>query len=302
MAWKEFTYFAPTTLDEAVILLAEHGWGARVLAGGTDLLLRLKAGQWRPRCVVNIKRIPGLDEISFDPASGLRLGTLVTAADLERSEVVQAHYPALAQGAGVMASRQIRNLATVGGNLCNGAPSADLAPPLIALGGSAVIVGSGGQRQVPLDEFFLGPGQTGLEPGELLVTVAVPPPPPGSAAVYLKHSPRRAMDIAVVGVAVAMVRSQTPVSNSRCEDVRIVLGAVAPTPLRARRAEESLRGQEVTRERVEEAARTAAQEAQPIDDVRGSAWYRRRMVEVLTRRGLTRLGNDKWQMTNTKSL
>jgi carbon-monoxide dehydrogenase medium subunit len=284
MIWKEFTYLTPTTLDEAIRLLAEHGREARVLAGGTDLLLRMRTGQWRPRCVVNIKKIPGLVGIGFDPGSGLRLGAMVTAAELVRSEVVQAHYPALAQGAAVMASVQIRNLATVGGNLCNAAPSADLAPPLIALGGSAVIAGPEGQRRVPLDEFFLGPGQTILAPDELLVAITLPFPRPGSAAVYLKNSPRQAMDIAVVGVAVAMSRL-----DERCEDVCLVLGAVAPTPLRARRAEALLRREEITTERIAEAARTAAQEAQPIDDVRGSAWYRRQMVEVLTRRALLQL-------------
>jgi carbon-monoxide dehydrogenase medium subunit len=284
MIWKEFTYLTPTTLDEAVCLLAEHGREARVLAGGTDLLLRMRTGQWRPRCVVNIKKVPGLVGIGFDPDSGLRLGAMVTAADLVRSVVVQAHYPALAQGAAVMASVQIRNLATVGGNLCNAAPSADLAPPLIALGGSAVIAGPEGQRRVPLDEFFLGPGQTILAPDELLVAITLPSPRPGSAAVYLKNSPRQAMDIAVVGVAVAMTRL-----DERCEDVCLVLGAVAPTPLRARRAEALLRGEEISTERIAEAARTATQEAQPIDDVRGSAWYRRQMVEVLTRRALLQL-------------
>jgi len=286
--WKEFAYLTPTSLEEAVGLLAEHGREARVLAGGTDLLLKVKAGRVRPRCLVNIKRIPGLDGMSFDPTSGLRLGALVTAADVARSEVVQTHYPALVQGASVMASLQIRNLATVGGNLCNAAPSADLAPPLIALGGSAVIAGPEGQRRVPLGEFFLGPGQTILAPGELLVAITLPFPRPGSAAVYLKNSPRQAMDIAVVGVAVAMRRL-----DERCEDVCLVLGAVAPTPLRARRAEALLRGEEITTERVPElvaeAARTAAQEAQPIDDVRGSVWYRRQMVEVLTRRALLHL-------------
>lgn len=286
MTWRDFTYLAPTTLHEAVGLLTEHGPQARVLAGGTDLLLRLKSGQWRPRYVVNIKRIPGLDEISFDPVRGLRLGALVTAAALARSAVVRAHYPALTQGAGVMASVQIRNLATVGGNLCNAAPSADLAPPLMALDGAAVIVGPQGQRRLSLDEFFLGPGQTALAPGELLVAVEAPPPQPGSAAVYLKNSPRRAMDIAVVGVAVAMTGSPGSASDLHCEDVRIVLGAVAPTPLRTRQAEAQLRSREITEENIAQAARTAAQEARPIDDVRGSAWYRRRMVEVLTRRGL----------------
>jgi carbon-monoxide dehydrogenase medium subunit len=289
MIWKEFTYLAPTTLGEALSLLAKHGQEARVLAGGTDLLLRIKTGQWRPRCVVNIKRIPGLAAIDFDPDSGLRLGALVTAADLVRSEIVQAHYPALAQGAAMMASMQIRNLATVGGNLCNAAPSADLAPPLIALRGAAVIAGPEGQRRVPLDEFFLGPGQTVLARDELLVAITLPFPRPGSAAIYLKNSPRQAMDIAVVGVAVAITRFDGPASNSRCEDVRVVLGAVAPTPLRARRAEALLQGQALTKERVAEAAHTAAQVAQPIDDVRGSVWYRRRMVEVLTRRALLQL-------------
>ncbi len=291
MSWKEFTYLVPMTLDEAVALLAEHGPGARVLAGGTDLVLQMKSGQWGPGCIVNIKRIPGLDEIRFDPAGGLRLGTLVTAANLARSEVVQTYYPILARGAGVMASMQIRNLATIGGNLCNAAPSADLAPPLIALEGSAVVVGPDGERRVSLDEFFLGPGQTALAPGELLVAVEVPAPRPGSAAVYHKNSPRRAMDIAVVGVAVALMRPHQRAlrPDRRCEDVRVVLGAVAPTPLRARRAEALLRGQEINEERIAETARMAAQEAQPIDDVRGSVWYRRRMVEVLVRRALLQL-------------
>ncbi len=289
MIWKEFTYLTPTTLGEAINLLAEHGQEARVLAGGTDLLLRIKTGQWQPRCLVNIKRIPELAAISFDPDSGLRLGALVTAADLVRSEVVQTHCPVLAQGAALMASAQIRNLATVGGNLCNAAPSADLAPPLIALDGSVVIAGPQGQRRVPLDEFFLGPGQTVLALGELLVAITLPSPRPGSDAVYLKNSPRQAMDIAVVGVAVAMTRSGGPAPDSCCEDVRVVLGAVAPTPLRAQQAETLLRGQTITKERIAETARTAAQAAQPIDDVRGSVWYRRRMVEVLTRRAMLQL-------------
>jgi carbon-monoxide dehydrogenase medium subunit len=284
MRWKEFIYLTPTALDEAIGLLAEHGQEARVLAGGTDLLLRMKTGQWRPGFVVDIKRIPGMDKIYFDPARGLRLGALVTAADLARSEVVQAHYPILARGAGVMASMQIRNLATIGGNLCNAAPSADLAPPLIALESTAVIAGREGERRVLLDEFFLGPGQTALAPGELLVAIEVPASHPCAAAVYLKNSPRQAMDIAVVGVAAAIAWL-----DERCEVVRIVLGAVAPTPLRAQRAENLLRGQEINEERIAEAARTAAQEAQPIDDVRGSAWYRRRMAEVLVRRALLQL-------------
>ncbi|MCC6190116.1 MAG: FAD binding domain-containing protein, partial [Anaerolineales bacterium] len=189
---------------------------------------------------------------------------------------------AVAAAAGTMASVQIRSLATLGGNLCNAAPSADLAPVLIALDTTCLITGPHGEREMPLEEFITGPGQTALLPGELLMAVRTSPT--SGSATYLKLAPRACMDIAVVGVGLAL-----HLAGGRCQRARIVLGAVAPTPMRARRAEEALVGEQLTAERIEQAADLAAEAAQPIDDVRGSAWYRRRMVATLTRRGLSAL-------------
>ncbi len=277
---KPFEYFAPTTLTEACALLARHNGSARVVAGGTDLLLKMKAGRLAPKVIVNIKRLPDLRGVAQSPLTNyLSLGALTTLEQLRTAPLVRQHYPALAHAASTMASVQIRNLATVGGNLCNAAPSADLAPILIALNATTRIVGPGGERRVPLDEFFTGPGATVLTPGELLVAVELPPP--AGPAVYLKHSPRECMDIAIVGVGIAL-----QVKNNHCESARIVLGAVAPVPLRARRAETELLDRPLTPERIDRAAQFAAEDSTPIDDVRGSAWYRRKIVSVLVRRGL----------------
>jgi carbon-monoxide dehydrogenase medium subunit len=286
---KPFDYLAPRTLAEAVEALAKHNGQARMIAGGTDLLLKMKAGRLAPKVVVNIKRIPELRCLSFD--SHLTLGALTTLEELRRSPIIREHYPALAEAAATMASTQIRNLATVGGNLCNAAPSADLAPILIALNAIVRIAGPGGERRIPLGEFFTGPGTTVLGPGELMAALKVPRPT--GPALYLKHSPREHMDIAVVGVGLSLRWSSTlratATPTPTCESARVVLGAVAPTPLRAQRAEEELLGGPLTAERIDRAAKLAAEESKPIDDVRGSAWYRRRMVEVLTRRGLESL-------------
>ncbi len=282
-AMKPFDYLAPITLFEACELLAAHNDEARVVAGGTDLLLKMKVDKLSPKVIVNIKRIPDLRGLAFN--SHLTLGALTTLEEIRRSPVIREHYPALASAAAMMASVQIRNLATVGGNLCNAAPSADLAPILIALNAAVRIAGRKGERRVPLEDFFTGPGATVLTSGELLVAIEVPLP--AGPSLYLKHAPRMCMDIAVVGVGVAL-RGSDPLLQG-CESARVVLGAVAPTPLRARRAEEELLDGPLTPERIERAARIAAEESKPIDDVRGSAWYRRRMVEVLTRRGLETL-------------
>jgi CO/xanthine dehydrogenase FAD-binding subunit len=291
---KHFDYFAPTTLDHAVSLLEEYGIEARPLAGGTDLLIRMKRQQWTPRVVVNLKRIPGLSEITLD--GELRLGGLVTLQDLIRSPIIRQHFPVLARTAAKMAGVQVRSLATVGGNLCNASPAADTAPPLLALKARVVIVGSQGERIIPLDQFFLGPGRTALASNEMLREIVVPRPERFAQASYLKLEHREAMDIAIAGVGIwlkcAEPKTQLPASKAPvpvCEDVRIALGAVAPTPMRARRAERVLRGNELTGERIRQAAQMAAEESQPIDDVRGSAWYRREMVEVLTRRQLNAL-------------
>ncbi|MFQ5459727.1 MAG: FAD binding domain-containing protein, partial [Anaerolineae bacterium] len=277
-----FDHHAPTTLEAAIDLLAAGEGQAMALAGGSDLLLRMKAGVVAPRTVISLRRLTELQGLEFDQGQGLRIGALVTLRELERSAALRAHYPALAHAAEMMASEQVRSFATIGGNLCNASPAADLPPPLIALGAEAVLVSSPGERTVPLEDFFLGPGESALAAGELLKAVRVPPPT--GSAVYLRHTPRARMDIAVVSAAVA-----GRIEGSRCIEARIVLGAVAPVPLRAREAEALLTGRDLTPSVVDAAATAAAAECAPIDDVRGAAWYRRRMVKVLVARGMARL-------------
>ncbi|HLF02791.1 MAG TPA: xanthine dehydrogenase family protein subunit M [Anaerolineales bacterium] len=287
---NSFDYFSPKTISAATEILGRYNGEARAVAGGTDLLLKMKAGKLAPKAIINIKRIPELRGVSFN--GHLMLGALTTLEEIRCSPVIREHYSALSDAANTMASVQIRNLATVGGNMCNAAPSADLAPILIALNATAVIAGANGERRVPLDEFFTGPGKTVLGVGELLVSLEAPPP--DGPSLYLKLSPREHMDIAVVGMGLSIRwgGSSTAAPTKICESARVVLGAVAPIPLRARNAEAELTGHTLTADRIERAATLAAEEAQPIDDVRGSAWYRRRMVETLTRRGLLELCRD----------
>ncbi len=279
---KPFTHHSPATLTEALRLLAGHNGTARPLAGGTDLVLRMKAGLEQPQVVVNLKRIPDLRGIAPTADGGVRIGALTTLRDVQRSALLQERYPAVVQAASLLASVQIRSFATVGGNLCNASPAADMPPPLLVYDAQVRLVSLTGERTLPLADFFTGPGQTVLRPGELLREIVLPPP--RGPATYLKLTPRAYMDIAVVGVAACLA-----VRDGVCEHVRIALGAVAPTPLRAVQAEAVLQGQPVTPTRIAQAAETAAGECSPIDDVRGSAWYRRRMVQVLTRRALETL-------------
>ncbi len=276
---EAFHHFSPKSLEEAIGLLSRFEQRGRVIAGGTDLVLKMRAGTLNPEAVIDIKGLAALQGMDYDSRKGLRMGALVTLQDLALSELIEAHYPCLTYAASRMASVQIRNFATVGGNLCNASPSADLAPPLIALQAEISIVGPAGDRRFPLDEFFLGPEQTVLKTDELLKEILIPPPQ--GRTIYLKHAPRTYMDIALVGVAVHLKRS-----GAVCQAARVVLGAVAPTPLRARRAEDVLIGQPLSATTAARAAALAAEESAPIDDAKGSAWYRRRMVEVLTRRVL----------------
>jgi carbon-monoxide dehydrogenase medium subunit len=206
----------------------------------------------------------------------------VTARQLEQHAGVRSAYPALAESGALVGSVQVRNLATVGGNLCNAAPSADMAPPLLALDAEAVVAGPRGQRRVPLASFFAGVRRTVLAPGELLVELVVPDPGPHSGGTYVRHTPRRELDIAVAGVA-----AQLTLAGGVCRKARIALASVAPTPVRATAAEQSLEGHPVTPERIARAADLAVEAAKPISDQRGSADFRRHLVRVLTRRTLT---------------
>lgn len=272
---RRFEYFEPQTMDEAVALLARYGTRAQALAGGTDLLVELKEQLRRAECVVNIKRIPGIDGLSFDAQAGLRIGALTTAREVEVSPLILEKYPSLAQAARELGSIQVRNRATIVGNVCRASPSADTLPPLIADGAEVAIRGAQGERRTLLEAFFTGPGKTVLAPGELVTELRLPAPRGRTGKVYLKHGRRKAMELATVGVAVTLTR----------DDVKIVLGAVAPTPIRARRAEEEIRGK-MAPAAIERAAQAAADESRPISNVRASADYRREMVQVLTRRAL----------------
>jgi carbon-monoxide dehydrogenase medium subunit len=217
-----------------------------------------------------------LDHLGYVKGEGLRIGALVTIESLKRSTPVRKQYPMLHQAAAYMATIAIRNRATVVGNICNGSPSAEMAPALIALGATARIVGPAGERSVPVEDFFTGPGRTVLEPDELVAELLIPEPPAGSGGVYEKYSLRR-MDVAMVGVAGLVVPD-----GDVCGDIRIVLSAVAPTPIRATKAESVLRGQAPTEALIAEAARTAAEESRPITDIRGTVESRKNIVEVLT--------------------
>ena len=279
---NRFAYREARTVQEAVDMMRQEE-GARIVAGATDVLIRWRQGVWKPRYVLNIKRIAGLDEVSYSPDSGLSLGALVTIRTLERHALIQAHYPALAQAATAFAGVQIRNLATVGGNVCNASPAGDTLPALLAYGAECRMVGAAGERLVPLEQFCLGPGQTALQPAELLVALRLPPPPPRAGALYIKHSPRSTMDIATVGVAsVVALADQSGV----CQEVRIALGAVAPTVIRATVAEDLLRGQSIDAARLQQVAQAATQAARPLDDIRGSAAHRRAVIAPLVQRTL----------------
>lgn len=278
---RRFELALPDSLDDCLRLLAERGAEAKTVAGGTDLLPQMKNGLLKPGLVVDLSGVDELQRLEAGP-DGLRVGAAVSARTLELADEVRTGYHALADGAALVGSVQVRNLATLGGNVCNAAPSADMAPPLLTLEAEAVVAGPNGRRRVPLADFFVGVRQTVLGPDELLVEIVIPPAGARSGGSYLRHTPRRELDIAVVGVA-----CQLTFDDGRCTKARIALAAVAPTPLRATAAEAALEGQEVTPQLIERAAGLAVDAARPISDQRGSAEFRRHLVRVLTRRGLT---------------
>jgi carbon-monoxide dehydrogenase medium subunit len=275
--------FQPTSLQEASRLLQEKGPEARFLAGGTDLIIAMKEKGLVPKYVVDLKRIPGLCGIRDNADGTITIGALTTMREIETSPLIVKKYPFLALSAAEVGSIQIRNRATVGGNMANATPSADVAPSLVAVNATVKIFGSGGERSILLEEFFRGPGQTVMTAGEILTEINIPKTHPRLVGEYIKFSPREMMDLAYVGVAVAYTLGE---KDKTCEGVRIVLGAVAPTPIRARRAEAVLEGQVLTEATAEKAGQIAAEEAKPISDVRSSADYRRAMVGAMTKRAL----------------
>jgi CO/xanthine dehydrogenase FAD-binding subunit len=278
---RPFDYRAPTSIDEAIALINEANGRARPIAGGTDLLVQLRRRLFDVDLVIDVKQIPELNALAFDPATGLIVGAAVPCARICEHLQVSSHYPCLVDAASIIGGTAIQQRATVGGNLCNAAPSGDTIPALIVLDAACVIAGPAGARTVPVRAFCTAPGQTVLRRGEILASIHLPPPTPGSGAHYLRFIPRHEMDIAVVGVGAWVV-----LQEGRISDARIALGAVAPTPLSVDDAAAALIGRGPSEDAYADAARQAQEAACPIDDVRGSIAQRRHLVGVLTKRAL----------------
>jgi len=281
MGLPKFEYIAPETTQEACKILEELGQQAKVMAGGTDLLIKMKHGLLRPRTIVGLRKIKELRKISFSKTQGLFIGAMALLGEVASHPKVKKIYPAVAYAASQTATVQIRNMGTVVGNICNAAPSADNIPCLMALGAELIVVSPQGERRVLLEDFFKGPGEVDLIRGELVKGVVVPPPPKGSGLSYQFISQRSKVDIAAVCVAAMVV-----VDKERAKDVRIVLGAVAPKPIRSLKAEDLIRGKKLSDRAIQKASEQASQECRPISDMRATAEYRRAMVAVLTKRAL----------------
>jgi carbon-monoxide dehydrogenase medium subunit len=275
-----FAVHEPTTLDEALAVLAQEGDAGAALAGGTDLLLRIRRRTRKYRSVINIKFVPGLDQLSWDARNGLTMGALTTFRAVEINVAVRTHYPALVEAARVVAGVQLRNLATIGGNLGNASPSADSVPPLVALAATVEIASAAGFRVLPVELCLTGPGRTVLAPGEIFSSIRIPAPLRLSGNAYARFSPRSAMDIGIASVAASVTLD----ADGRCMACRIALGAVSPKPLRAAMAEGALEGRRPTPALIETIGQLASEAAQPISDIRGSADYRRAIVRVLAMR------------------
>lgn len=304
---SNFEYHKPQTVKEAIGLM-ESLENAKYIAGGTDVMVLIRQGKLAPANLVSLRNITELNGI--DIQNGVKMGAGATHTEIANNGFIRKRYSALADAAGNVGSKQIRNVATVGGNICNAAPSADTACPLLVFDAKVVIAGKPGSREVPIDDFFLGPNKAALGPGELVTGVVMPAFGENTGSAYIKHARRHAMDLPILGIA-ARVTVKVGGSEAGCrdafgtsdmsqiirglekekvafEDVRIAMSVVAPRPVRAKKAEEALKGKIISEKLFEEVGEIAASESQPRDSIRGEAWYRREMVKVLTRRALLR--------------
>lgn len=281
MSLARFEYFAPESLAEAIALFEEKGRQARILAGGTDLMVKIAHKILFPTALISLKKVNGLDKIEFDPKNGMTIGAMALLADVAKHPDIKKHYPAVAAAAQNTANVQVRNMGTVVGNLCNASPSADNAPALLCLDALVNIIGPRGERQISLVDFFRGPGVTALEPAEIVTAVKIPPPLSHCGMTYNSLSARGKLDCSAVGVAALVV-----LKGDICRKARIVIGACAPVPMRAERSEEILTDTSLDDDLIRKAAMTAGQEAMPISDLRATADYRLKMVNVLTMRVL----------------
>ncbi len=281
MTLSRFDLFSPERLDEAVALLKEKGKDTFVMAGGTDLLIKRRHQVIHPRTIVSLKKISGLNRISFRSGKGLTIGATALLGDVARHRTVLRIYPAIAKAAGNTANVQIRNMGTVVGNLCNASPAADNAPALLAMNAALNIVGPQGKRVLPLEDFFLGPGFTALQPAEIVTSVFVPMPLSGSGATYLHLSARGRIDCSAASTGVALT-----LKGPRIDKLRIFIGACGPTPLRMPKTEKILINQKLTKTLAVRAGLQASKESKPISDVRANEDYRSKMVAVLVRRAI----------------
>ena len=279
---RKFTYLVPKTLDEAVSLNLSYGDRAMYVAGGTDVLVKIKEGKMTPDYLISLKHIIAQDRPVLDHESGeLFIGAFLTDRSIETSSMIRKNYPILHDAVSNIGSVQIRNVATIGGNLVNAVPSADGAIPLITLDAKAQIYGTKGKRTAELRRFFLGPGQCDLDSGEILTELVIPPLAPRTGAAYVKHGRRSAMELPMLGAGVLLSLEEDMLT---CAKARICLGVAAPTPLRCIEAEKYLVGKAVDEHSLVEAGKIAAQESKVRDSIRGVAWYRREMVGVLVKR------------------
>lgn len=273
-------YLAPTSLEEALETVGQQTEGVQIIAGGTDLVPRMRSRVIEPKLLVDL-RLLNLDGIE-KTADGIRIGASATHTDILESDLLAEHCPALCEAAADIAGPPIRNRGTVGGNLVNASPAADLAPPLLVYDAVVILAKAGSKREIPLVDFFTGPGQTVLAADELLTEIRIPPVPPNTTSKFIKLGKRKAMAVAVVSAAARLTIDEA----GKISQARIALGSVAPTPIRARKAEASLEGQSPSSDLFTEAGQIAGSESSPISDIRASGSYRKKMVAVLTRRAL----------------
>jgi len=280
---EPFDFVSPSSIDEAVKTLASNGDNVRIMAGGTDMLVQMRAGRRTAPLVVDIKGIPELNAVSYDASKGLTLGAAVPCYKIYQDKTLAAAYPGLMDSALLIGGIQIQGRASIGGNICNAAPSGDSIPVVIALGGICNVAGPNGTREIPVEDFCTAPGQNALQNGELLVSISIPAPVPNSGATYQRFIPRNEMDIAVAGVGSSVVLDG---SGQNFVSARIALASVGPTPIFAKEAGDSLAGKAVSEEAIQEASEKAQAAASPITDMRGTIRQRTHLVGVLTRRTL----------------
>lgn len=273
---KEFEYLKPDSIKKTISILSQFGEKAQILNGGTDLIVEMRDKIIQPEYLVDIKAIPQLNRITYYKQDGLNIGATVTLNEISNSKVVQTHYPILVKACKTVGSYQVRNRATLAGNICNASPAADTAPPLLVLEAKVNIIGPTGEKIVPINKFFTGVKKNILKKGEIVTSITIPPIKGKWVGVYLKQGRKKEVDLATVGVAVVCIR----------DEVRIALGAVAPVPVRAFKTEELLRGKTIDESLLEKAGKSALTEVSPISDIRSSQEYREEIIKVLVRRAI----------------